>query len=231
MFCYAKKLAQATKIKIEEMPMVNILIVDDHELVRAGLKGILAVSSEYQVVGEAETGEQALELIKELQPDLVLMDINMPGIGGLEATRKLKQANPEIKVIVLTMHKEGPFPSNLIKAGAKGYITKDCGVEETLAAIVAVMKGNTYISNEVAQQLAVDMLTTGSQNPFDALSQRELQILMMILQGNKIREIAETLNLSSKTISTYRYRLFDKLKVKNDTEMTRLAIQYGMIEQ
>lgn len=211
--------------------MVNILIVDDHELVRAGLKGILAVSSEYQVVGEAETGEQALELIKELQPDLVLMDINMPGIGGLEATRKLKQANPEIKVIVLTMHKEGPFPSNLIKAGAKGYITKDCGVEETLAAIVAVMKGNTYISNEVAQQLAVDMLTTGSQNPFDALSQRELQILMMILQGNKIREIAETLNLSSKTISTYRYRLFDKLKVKNDTEMTRLAIQYGMIEQ
>ena len=211
--------------------MVNILIVDDHELVRAGLKGILAVSSDYKVVGEAETGEQALELTKELQPDLVLMDINMPGIGGLEATRKLKQANPELKIIVLTMHKEGPFPSNLIKAGAKGYITKDCGVEETLTAIGEVMKGNTYISNVVAQQLAVDMLTSGSQNPFDALSQRELQILMMILQGNKIREIAETLNLSSKTISTYRYRLFDKLKVKNDTEMTRLAIQYGMVEQ
>lgn len=211
--------------------MVKILIVDDHELVRAGLKGILAVSNEYQVVGEADTGEQALLLSKELQPDLVLMDINMPGIGGLEATRKLKQMSADIKVIVLTMHKDGPFPSNLIKAGAKGYITKDCGVKETLAAIDAVMKGNTYISNEVAQQLAVDMLTTGSQNPFDALSQRELQILMMILQGNKIREIAETLNLSSKTISTYRYRLFDKLRVKNDTEMAKLAIQYGMLEQ
>jgi len=211
--------------------MVKILIVDDHELVRAGLKGILAGSAEYQIVGEAETGEQALLLSKELQPDLILMDINMPGIGGLEATRKLKQANSDIKIIVLTMHKDGPFPSNLIKAGAKGYITKDCGVDETLIAIETVMKGNTYISNEVAQQLAVGMLTTGSQNPFEVLSARELQILMMILQGNKIREIAEILNLSSKTISTYRYRLFDKLKVKNDTEMARLAIQYGMVDQ
>jgi len=211
--------------------MVKILIVDDHELVRAGLKGILAGSTEYQIVGEAETGEQALLLSKQLQPDLILMDINMPGIGGLEATRKLKQANADIKIIVLTMHKDGPFPSNLIKAGAKGYITKDCGVEETLTAIEAVMKGNTYISNEVAQQLAVGMLTTGSQNPFEVLSARELQILMMILQGNKIREIAEILNLSSKTISTYRYRLFDKLQVKNDTEMARLAIQYGIVDQ
>ena len=211
--------------------MVKILIVDDHELVRAGLKGILAGSTEYQIVGEAETGEQALLLSKQLQPDLILMDINMPGIGGLEATRKLKQANADIKIIVLTMHKDGPFPSNLIKAGAKGYITKDCGVEETLTAIEAVMKGNTYISNEVAQQLAVGMLTSGSQNPFEVLSARELQILMMILQGNKIREIAEILNLSSKTISTYRYRLFDKLQVKNDTEMARLAIQYGIVDQ
>lgn len=216
---------------MNEKPMVKILIVDDHELVRAGLKGILAASNEYQVIGEAETGEQALLLSKKLLPDLILMDINMPGIGGLEATRKLKQTNPGIKIIVLTMHKDGPFPSNLIKAGAKGYITKDCGVKETLTAIDAVMKGNTYISNEVAQQLAVDMLTSGSQNPFEVLSARELQILMMILQGNKIREIAEILNLSSKTISTYRYRLFDKLKVKNDTEMARLAIQYGMVEQ
>ena len=220
----------AAKIRKNEGQMVNILIVDDHELVRAGLKGILAASSDYQVVGEAETGEAALLLSQKLQPDLVLMDINMPGIGGLEATRKLKQLNPEIKIIVLTMHKEGPFPSNLIKAGAKGYITKDCGVEETLTAISTVMKGGTYISNQVAQQLAVDMLTNGSQNPFDALSPRELQILMMIFQGNKIREIAETLNLSSKTISTYRYRLFEKLKVKNDTEMARLAIQYGVVE-
>lgn len=211
--------------------MVKILIVDDHELVRAGLKGILAGSTHYQIVGEAETGEQALLLSKQLQPDLILMDINMPGIGGLEATRKLKQANADIKIIVLTMHKDGPFPSNLIKAGAKGYITKDCGVEETLTAIEAVMKGNTYISNEVAQQLAVGMLTSGSQNPFEVLSARELQILMMILQGNKIREIAEILNLSSKTISTYRYRLFDKLQVKNDTEMARLAIQYGIVDQ
>lgn len=211
--------------------MVDILIVDDHELVRAGLKGILANCEDYRVVAEAETGEEAIQLAKEHHPDLVLMDINMPGIGGLEATRKLKQFDPNIKIIVLTMHKEGPFPSNLIKAGAKGYITKDCGVEETRAAIAAVLQGDTYISSQVAQHLAVEMLTSGSQNPFEGLSQRELQIMMMILQGHKIREIADKLNLSSKTISTYRYRLFEKLKVKNDSEMARVAIQYGMLDQ
>jgi len=211
--------------------MVDILIVDDHELVRAGLKGILANSEEYRVVAEAETGEAAIKLAKQFRPELVLMDINMPGIGGLEATRKLKQFDPNIKVIVLTMHKEGPFPSNLIKAGAKGYITKDCGVEETLLAIAAVLKGDTYISSQVAQHLAVEMLTSGSQNPFEGLSQRELQIMMMILQGHKIREIADKLNLSSKTISTYRHRLFEKLKEKNDSEMARIAIQYGMLDQ
>ena len=211
--------------------MVNILIVDDHELVRTGLKGILEGTSDYHVIGEADTGEVALELSRQLRPDLVLMDINMPGIGGLEATRKLKQLDPDIKIIVLTMHKDGPFPSNLIKAGAKGYITKDCDVKETLAAIDAVMKGDTYISHAVAQNVAKGVLTTGSDNPFDSLSQRELQILMMILQGNKIREIAEQLNLSSKTISTYRYRLFDKLNVKNDTEMTLLAMQYEILDR
>ena len=211
--------------------MVDILIVDDHELVRAGLKGILSGTDNYRVVAEAETGEDALKLAKEFHPNLVLMDINMPGIGGLEATRKLRQLDPNIKVIVLTMHKEGPFPSNLIKAGAKGYITKDCGVNETLAAIEAVLQGETYISSQVAQNLAVEMLTSGSQNPFECLSQRELQIMMMILQGHKIREIADKLNLSSKTISTYRFRLFEKLKVKNDSEMAKLAMHYGMLDQ
>lgn len=211
--------------------MADILIVDDHELVRAGLKGILSEKEEYRVVAEAESGEDALDLAKQHRPDLVLMDINMPGIGGLEATRKLRQFDPNIKVIVLTMHKEGPFPSNLIKAGAKGYITKDCGVDETLRAINTVLKGETYISSQVAQNLAVGMLTSGSQNPFEGLSQRELQIMMMILDGHKIREIADKLNLSSKTVSTYRYRLFEKLKVKNDSEMARVAIQYGLLEQ
>ncbi|MBD3620118.1 MAG: response regulator [Chromatiales bacterium] len=211
--------------------MVDILIVDDHQLVRTGLKGILSASDTYRVVGEADTGEEALNLAKQLKPQLVLMDINMPGIGGLEATRKLRHLDPNIHVIVLTMHKEGPFPSNLIKAGAKGYITKDCGVEETMAAIETVMKGETYISSDVAQHLAVEMLTSGKDNPLDTLSQRELQIMIMILQGHKVREIADKLNLSAKTVSTYRHRLFEKLKVKNDSEMARLAMKYGLLDQ
>ncbi|MBD3610459.1 MAG: response regulator [Gammaproteobacteria bacterium] len=211
--------------------MIKVLLVDDHELVRTGLKGILESVDGYQVIGEAETGEEALALTKVQVPDLILMDINMPGIGGLETTRKIRQFNPDIKVIVLTMHKEGPFPANMIRAGAKGYITKNCGVDETLLAISEVMNGKLYISNEVAQAIAQDTLTATNINPFDALSQRELQIMLMILQGLKVGDIADKLSLSTKTISTYRYRVFDKLKVKNESEMAQLAIKYNMTEQ
>jgi two-component system invasion response regulator UvrY len=158
------------------------------------------------------------------------MDVNMPGIGGLEATRKLLQIHGDMKIIVVTMHVEEPFPTRLLKAGATGYLTKGCAITEIVEAIRTVHKGKRFIGSDVAQQLALGMLPGNDRSPFDALSQRELQVMLMVTQGQKIQEIAEMLCLSPKTVSTYRYRLFDKLNVKSDVELTHLAMRHGMID-
>jgi two-component system invasion response regulator UvrY len=205
------------------------MLVDDHDLVRTGLKRLLADASDIEVIGEAPNGEQAIELARKLKPDVVLMDINMPGIGGLEATRKITRLRTPPKVIVVTIHKEGPFPSNLMKAGAFGYLTKGVDIDEIIKAIRTVYGGQRYISAEVAQTLAIDMLTSHDINPFEKLSSRELQVLLMLLQGDKVSEISDQLCLSNKTISTYRYRIYEKLNVNNDRDMTKLAMRYDML--
>lgn len=158
------------------------------------------------------------------------MDVNMPGIGGLEATRKLLQIHDDMKVIVVTIHVEEPFPSRLLKAGASGYLTKGCAVTEIVDAIRSVHNGKRFIGKDVAQQLALTMLPGNDKSPFDALSQRELQVMLMVTQGLKIQEIADKLCLSPKTVSTYRYRLFEKLDVKSDVELTHLAMRHGMMD-
>lgn len=210
--------------------MIKVLLVDDHELVRTGIKRLLDDSRGIEVVGEAETGEDAIRLGKELKPQVVLMDVNMPGIGGLEATRKLLQYDPEIKVIVVTVHAEAPFPTRLLEAGATGYLSKDCGFEEIISAIRAVNEGERYIASEIAQQIALAMMPGSRQSPFDKLSQREMQVMLMVTQGQNVQDISDKLCLSPKTISTYRHRLFEKLNVENDVELTRLAMRHGMIE-
>jgi two-component system invasion response regulator UvrY len=210
--------------------MIKVLLVDDHELVRTGIKRLLDDSKGIEVVGEAETGEDAIRLGKELRPQVVLMDVNMPGIGGLEATRKLLQYDPEIKVIVVTVHAEAPFPTRLLEAGATGYLSKDCGFEEIISAIRAVNEGERYIASEIAQQIALAMMPGSRQSPFDKLSQREMQVMLMVTQGQNVQDISDKLCLSPKTISTYRHRLFEKLNVENDVELTRLAMRHGMIE-
>lgn len=210
--------------------MIKVLLVDDHELVRSGIKRLLDDSSGIKVVGEAETGEDAIQRAGELRPDVILMDVNMPGIGGLEATRKILQKNPDIKVIVVTVHAEAPFPTRLLEAGATGYLSKDCGFEEILTAIRAVSDGERYIATEIAQQIALSMMPGAKNSPFDILSQREMQVMLMVTQGQNVQDISDKLCLSPKTISTYRHRLFEKLNVDNDVELTRLAIRHGMIE-
>ncbi len=210
--------------------MIKVLLVDDHELVRTGLRRLLDDSRGIKVVGEAGTGEEAITLCKDLTPDVVLMDVNMPGIGGLEATRKVLQMNPDIKIIVVTVHAEAPFPTRLLEAGATGYLSKDCGFEEIISAIRAVNEGERYIAPEIAQQIALAMMPGSQQSPFDKLSQREMQVMLMVTQGQGVQDISDKLCLSPKTISTYRHRLFEKLKVENDVELTRLAMRHGMIE-
>lgn len=210
--------------------MITVLLVDDHDLVRAGIKSLLADINDIKVIGEAATGEEAVRIAREKHPKVVLMDVRMPGIGGLEATRKLLRADPDIKVIALTVCGEEPFPSKLLQAGAAGYLTKGSGIDEMVQAIHAVCSGKRYISPEVAQQLAFKHLSDDKASPFDSLSERELQVMLMITSGQKVQEISDKLCLSPKTVNSYRYRLFDKLKVHSDVELTHLAIRHGILD-
>lgn len=210
--------------------MIRVLIVDDHELVRTGIKRILEDTRDIRVIAEASTGEDALLQVRTHQPDVVLMDVNMPGIGGLEATRKIIQSHPGLRVIVVTIHVDEPYPTRLLEAGASGYLTKGCAVDEIVDAIQAVHRGERYIGADIARQLALSMLPGGERSPFDKLSQREMQVMLMVTQGHSIQDISDRLCLSPKTVSTYRYRLYEKLGVDNDVELTHLAMRHGMIE-
>ncbi|REL27011.1 two-component system response regulator UvrY [Thalassotalea euphylliae] len=210
--------------------MINVLLVDDHELVRTGIRKILDEIKGIKVVSEAETGEEAVQFCRKEQPDVVLMDMNMPGIGGLEATKKIIRYAPDVKVIVLTVHSEDPFPTKVMQIGAAGYLTKGAGPDEMVNAIRAVNSGQRYITPDVAQQMALNQFKSTEENPFNSLSERELQIMWMITRGEKVPDISEQLVLSTKTINSYRYRMFDKLNVSNDVELTHLAIRHGMLK-
>ena len=209
--------------------MINVLLVDDHELVRTGIKRILDDVKGFKVVGEAETGEEAVQFCRADEPDVVLMDMNMPGMGGLEATKKIIRFAPDVKIIVLTVHSEDPFPTKVMQMGAAGYLTKGAGSDEMVNAIRAVNSGQRYITPDIAQQMALNQFKSAEENPFNALSERELQIMMMITRGERVTDISEQLVLSTKTINSYRYRMFEKLKVANDVELTHLAIRHGML--
>lgn len=212
--------------------MIKVMLVDDHRLVRAGLKRVLAESPEMQIVAEASTGEEALELAPKCQPNIVLMDINMPGIGGLETTRRLKQRMPEVKVIAVSMHLEEPYPSRMLAAGANGYISKDSAADEVMAAIRRVSSGSNYVAADVAGNLAASLIKGGKDaSPFEQLSQRETQVMLMVIKGHSTQDISDSLHLSPKTVSTYRYRLFEKLNVTNDVELTRLAMRYNLLDE
>jgi len=210
--------------------LIKILIVEDHELVRIGIKRLLQDVTGLKVIGDACTGEDAVRLAKDLMPEVVLMDVQMPGIGGLEATRKMVRHNPDIKILALTVHGHEPFPSRLLQAGAAGYITKGCAAEEMIRAIRIVHSGQRYISTDIAQQLALKRYTKAEETPLDILSERELQIMLMITGGQKVQEISVKLSLSPKTVNSYRYRIFEKLGIHSDVELTLLAIRLGLVE-
>lgn len=209
--------------------MINVFLVDDHELVRTGIRRIIEDVRGMKVVGEADSGENSVKWCRANHADVILMDMNMPGIGGLEATKKILRFNPDVKIIVLTIHTENPFPTKVMQAGACGYLTKGAAPDEMVNAIRMVHSGQRYISPEIAQQMALSQFSAPSDNPFKELSERELQIMLMITKGQKVTDISEQLSLSPKTVNSYRYRLFSKLDISGDVELTHLAIRYGMI--
>jgi DNA-binding NarL/FixJ family response regulator len=210
--------------------LINVLVVDDHDLVRSGIVRLLEDSTSIKVIGEANCGEDAVKLSRELTPDVILMDINMPGIGGLEATRKIARSNPDVKVIAVTACDDGPFAARLMQAGAAGFMGKGAEVDEMVRAVIKVKSGQRYISPEIAQRMALKPFQEGSETPFDQLSEREMQTTLMIVGCHKVQEISDKLCVSPKTVNSYRYRIFEKLGINSDVELTILAMKHGVLD-
>ncbi len=208
--------------------MINVLIVDDHDLVRAGFSNLLSLQRGI-TVSEANSGEEAVRMVRKKRPDIILMDVFMPGMGGIEATRKLCNSYPNIKIIALSADGKNPIPAKLLEVGAKGFLTKSCNEGELMAAIKKVYKGERYVAADVAQSLVLSKMGGADESPFDPLSHREMEVALMVINGDNIQAIAEVLHLSPKTVSTYRYRIFEKLSISNDVELTRLAMRHGLL--
>ncbi len=214
-----------------ESTLIKVMIVDDHHLVRLGICRMLSEVPGIHVVAESDSGEAALEQIRKTVPDVVLMDIKMPGIGGLETTRRALLIDPDIKVIALTMCDTAPFPTQLLRAGAAGYLTKGASAREVVAAIRKVFVGQRYVCNEVAQQLALRSFRPQDPgSPFEELSSREMQIALMVMGCNKVAGISAKLHLSPKTVNSYRYRIFEKLDISSDVELALLGVKHGLID-
>ncbi|WP_111638428.1 response regulator [Marinomonas shanghaiensis] len=210
--------------------MLKVLIVDDHDVVSQGISRVLQDVKGVQVVGVVHCGEEAIIQAKILLPDIVLMDVHMPGIGGLGATKEIKRILPKTKIIALSALDDNLYPVKLLEAGASGYLTKGTNTSELLEAIQVVFKGEHYISKGVAQKMALSKFSIDGQgSPLGQLSDRELQVAQMIVDCKKSNEIAEQLNVSPKTVSTYRTRIFTKLNIDSDVELIRLAVRYNVL--
>ncbi|MFW5824670.1 MAG: UvrY/SirA/GacA family response regulator transcription factor [Marinobacter sp.] len=214
--------------------MISVLVVDDHELVRSGITRMLADNPDIEVIGEAASGEDAIESVRRKRPDIVLMDIRMPGIGGLEATRKILRLDDSIRVIVVTACADDPYPTRVMQAGATAYITKGADLDEMVRAIRKAHAGQRYISPEIAQKMALKQLGGDAEDQeeslFDRLSERELQIAMMVVDCQKVQDISDKLCLSPKTVNSYRYRIFEKLEISSDVELALMAVRFGLLD-
>jgi len=209
--------------------MIRILIVDDHKLVRDGLKQILAGTDDISVIDEAGDGDEALLKIKKNQFDVVLLDIRLPKTDGLSILKLVKQTQPELYVLMLSMYPEEQYAIRALKSGASGYLTKDSASEELIAAIRKVALGGKYVTHSLAEKLAFYLDKAEDVSIHETLSDREYQVMHMIAQGSSVGEIAEELHLSVKTISTYRSRVLGKLHLKKNAEIVRYAIKHDIV--
>ncbi len=210
--------------------MTKIFIVDDHEIIREGLKKILKEEADLIVVGEAQDGADALEKLETIDCDILLLDMNMPGRSGIDLLSDLKLLKPKIHILVLSIHPEDKFALRTLKAGASGYLCKDTALEELVIAIRKISTKGRYLSPTLAEQLAFDVVPDKDALPHEQLSNRELEIMFMLADGKKVKNIAKELNLSVSTVFTYRVRIFEKLNIKNDVELTHYAINNKLIE-
>lgn len=211
------------------MAQINVMLVDDHAVVRMGFKMLLEADNDIKVIAEAESGEQAIQRFVEHKPHVVVMDITMPGIGGMEAIERILAKDSSAKILVLSAHEDSVHPKRVLNAGAMGYLTKRSAAEELIKAIRTLAGGKKYIEAGIAQQMAIQQLS-GDQNPVDVLSPREFEVFMSLAKGKTTKEIADTLFLSERTVGTHLYNIKQKLNAKNSAELALIAMQSGLLE-
>lgn len=211
------------------MSQINVMLVDDHAVVRMGFKMLLESDADIKVIAEAENGEQAIQRYMAHKPNVVVMDITMPGIGGLEAIERILAKDNSAKILVLSAHEDSVHPKRVLNAGAMGYLTKRSAAEELIKAIRTVAAGKKYLEAGIAQQMAIQQLN-GDQNPVDVLSPREFEVFMALAKGKTTNEIAETLFLSPRTVGTHLYNIKQKLNANNSAEIALIAMRSGLLD-
>jgi two-component system invasion response regulator UvrY len=210
------------------LSQIKILLVDDHAVVRMGFKMLIEAEADIKVIGEAESGELAVKLFQELKPDIIVMDITMPGIGGLEAIDRIMAKDKNTKILVLSAHEDSVHPKRVLNAGAMGYLTKRSAAEELIKAIKSIHQGKRYLEPNIAQQMAITQLS-GETNPAEILSDREFEVFMALAKGKSTNDIADTLCLSPRTVGTHLYNIKQKLNANNSAEIALIAIRCGLI--
>lgn len=209
--------------------MIRVIIADDHAVVREGLKQIVAEVPDMAIVGEAATGDELLTVARATSADALVLDLSMPGLGGLEALREVRHLRPNMPVLVLSIHSPAQYGVRLLRAGASGYLTKESAPEELIAAIRKIVAGGKYLSQEMAEELAGHLSQSGPEKLHESLSDREFHIVRLLALGKRISEIAAELGLSPKTVSTYRRRALEKMKLHTNADLTQYALREGLI--
>ena len=215
------------------MPKIRVLIADDHGLMREGVKALLRATDDIEVVGEAEDGDEAIREVRRLDPEVVLMDVAMPGLGGLEATLAIRKEKPEVKILVLTQYDDREYVSRFLKAGVAGYVLKRAAASELVSAIRAVHRGGLVLDPEIARDVMSEQgkppSASATEDPYETLTDREKQVLKLVAEGSSNKEIAETLDISVKTAMAHREHLMEKLDVHSRTELIKFALRRGVI--
>ena len=218
------------KLEAKNLQMINIVIADDHAIVREGLKRIVSAADGMQVVDEAKDGNEVMQRVRELNFDVLMLDLSMPGRNGMETIKLVRAEKPSIRILVLSMHQELQYAVRAIKSGASGYMTKESAPESLVMAIRKIASGGAYVSAEVAEQLALHAMPGSAALPHENLTEREFEVMQLLAAGGSVTQIAAKLNLSVKTVSTHKANLMQKLALDNPSELIRYAMRHGLVD-